>query len=124
MSAALSLPTPAAGVHSVEDGDKLILQMSNQLYEESCQLITQNVLLKCHHYLAVQYHRDLSGEVLKHVSSFDDKLMEQVFDLHKEKERLRKEEDREREEGKRLQDKENQLRDLGTQFARFRLVAA
>lgn len=117
-----SLPTPLTGIHGLEEGDKLILQMSNRLYQESCERLTQCVLLKCHHHFSVQYHRELSGEVLRHISSFPDTLLEQVFDLHREKERLRGEEEKEKEEGKKWADKENQMRDLATQFARFRLL--
>jgi len=63
--------------------------------------------------------RDLSGEVLKDISAFEDKLLEEIFELKKAKEELKLEEENEKAELANFQEKEVQLRDLSTQFSRF-----
>lgn len=59
---------------------------------------------------------------MKEVSSFDDKVMEEMFDLQKSREQLKIEEEIETNNINNYQQKENELRDLTSQFGRFKLI--
>jgi len=93
--------------------------LTTNLFNELRITITNNILLKGHNYFLVQMQRDLSGEILKDISAFEDKLLEEIFELKKAKEELKLEEEKEKAELQSLQEKEVQLRDLSTQFSRF-----
>eukprot|EP01114_Cavostelium_apophysatum_P004905 TRINITY_DN1536_c0_g1_i1.p1 TRINITY_DN1536_c0_g1~~TRINITY_DN1536_c0_g1_i1.p1 ORF type:complete len:422 (-),score=162.34 TRINITY_DN1536_c0_g1_i1:86-1351(-) len=113
-------PDPKA----VEVCKQFLLGMTTKLFEELRKNIVENVLLKCHNYFLVLMQRDLSGEILRDTSSFDDKLLEEMFELSTAKEKLKKDEERERTNERGHHEKETVLRDLSTQFSRLRLVAA
>jgi len=97
------------------------LALAKFIFEEIKENIYTNVLLKAHNYFLVVMQRDLSGEILKQVSSFDDKMMEDMFELQKSKEQLREEEETEKGITNNLTQKETELRELTSQFARFKL---
>jgi len=99
---------------------KLLLSLVTMLFSEIRSIVTNNILLKCHHFFLVSMPRDLSGEILSDISSFDDKLMEEMFDLTKVKQDLKTEEAKETLNMKNYQEKEFSLRDLATQFSRFK----
>jgi len=101
---------------------KFILNMSTQLFNDIRETITNNILLKCHNYFSVVMQRDVSGEILKDTSSFDDRLLEEMFELSTAKEQLKRDEEREKQNLKDYEDREKTLRDLSTQFARLKLV--
>jgi len=110
-----------ADVRADSGTENPILLLTKHIFEEMRNTIYSNVLLKAHNYFLVVMQRDLSGEILKEVSSFDDKLVEDMFELHKSKEQLRVEEDIEKTTLASLTQKETELRDLTSQFTRFKL---
>jgi uncharacterized linocin/CFP29 family protein len=68
--------------------------------------------------------RNVSGEILKEVSSFEDKLIEEMFELKSVKEFLKKEEQLQQSNLSSHEAEEKQLRDLLQSFSRFKLVNA
>jgi len=110
------------GNGKADETQRLLLSLTSQLYDEMRDTIASNVLLKCHHFFLVDMQRNLSGEILRDVSSFNDSVMAEMFDLKATKENLRQEEDREKQQIVVFSEKENQLRDLSAQFTRFKLV--
>jgi len=99
------------------------LEMAKKLFNENRDIIIDNILLKCHNRFLVVMQRDLSGEILKDTSSFDDKSLEEMFELRVAKEKLKRDEEREKQAQQSFQEKETVLRDLATQFSRLKLVA-
>jgi len=104
--------------------DDIALQASSKLFNEMRNTILTNILLKCHNYFLFTMHRDLSGEILKDTSSFDDRLMEEIFELSKAKEQFKIDEEKEKGILASYSEKEIQLRDLTTSFTRFQTVKA
>jgi len=104
---------------SDESTENLLNNLATNLFNDLRVTITNNILLKGHNFFLVQMQQDLSGEVLKEISAFEDKLLEEIFELKKAKEELKAEEEKERMDIQSFQDKELQLRDLSTQFSRF-----
>jgi len=98
-------------------------ELANSLFIEQRDIVSQNILLKCHHYFNVELARNLSGVVLKEVSALEDKRLEQMFQMTRVKEQLKIEEQLETLNIDSYSDKEHQLRDFTNQFSRFRLVA-
>jgi len=108
-------------VTGLEKPEQILLELASNLFNEMCTTITNNILLKGHNVFLVQMPRDLSGEILKQISSFEDKLFEEIFELKKTKEDLALAEQKVNLGLQAYQEKETQLRDLATQFSRFSL---
>ncbi len=76
-------------------------------------------------YLTLPSERDISGEVLKEISSLNEKTMENIFELTASREQLKKMEVLETMSMNMLQQKEVANRDLMSSFSRFpKLVPA
>jgi len=103
--------------------NRLLLSLSSKLFAETFHVIIDNILLKSHQLFLVTMQRNLSGEILKDISTFDDALLAEMFNLKASQEHLHNEEERERLRFQLYTEKENQLRDLSTQFSRFKLVS-
>jgi len=108
-------------MRSETKGESPVIPLSKHIFEEMRTTIHTNIILKAHNYFLFVMPRDLSGEILKEVSSFDDKLVEDMFELQKSKETLRDEEEVEKLNLNNLTQKETELRDLTSQFTRFKL---
>jgi len=93
---------------------------SAAFYSLSQQIIT-NIVMKCHNYFLVVAARDISGRLLKDVSSFNEKAIEEMFELDKTRQILKQEEERESKNLQMVDNQEKTLRDLVTQFSRFKL---
>jgi len=102
--------------------EKVLSTLATQMFEEMRDMIADNILLKSHNFFLVFMQRNLSGEILKDTSSFDEKLMEEMFELKMVKEQLKQQEEREKHNLQSFQEREVNLRDLSAQFSRFRLV--
>jgi len=103
--------------------NRLLLSLSSKLFAETFHVIIDNILLKSHQLFLVTMQRNLSGEILKDISTFDDALLAEMFNLKATQEHLHNEEEREKLRFQLYTEKENQLRDLSTQFSRFKLVS-
>jgi len=107
-----------------ESNVQVLFDATLKLFTDIKDTIVDNVVLKCHNFFVIVMQRDLSGEILRDTSSFDDKFLEEMFELTTAKERLKKDEEIEKANQLNYQEKESVLRDLGTQFSRLKLVAS
>lgn len=96
----------------------VVTNLMKKMVEESLVSIS----MKCHHYFVVLFSRDISGEIVKHVSSLDDKVLEDMFELSTTKQQLQHEEAKENSILSSCQEKEQKIRDLSSQLLRFKLV--
>jgi len=65
--------------------------------------------------------RDISGRLLKDISAFDEKAMDQMFELGKSRMLMKVQEENETKNMQLYENQEKMLRDLVTLFSRFKL---
>jgi len=99
-----------------------IQNIATKYLVESNKNVVSNLLLIAHHYFLFNCPKDLSGEILKDVSSFSEKMLEEMFELSNAKKKELSTIQSNIEADLDLNAKqENQLRDLNGLFVRMKL---
>jgi len=98
-----------------------IQNLATKYLVESNKNVVSNLLLIAHHYFLFNCPKDLSGEILKDVSSFSEKMLEEMFELSNAKKELSTIQSNIEADLDLNAKQENQLRDLNGLFVRMKL---
>ena len=104
-----------------QDNEEYIASVTTKAFAQMVQKMSGNILMKCHNYFLVVASRDISGRLLKDISAFDEKAIDQMFELEKSKISMKQQENLETKNLQTYDNQEKVLRDLVTLFSRFKL---